>query len=110
MSLLQFAGVVDWIVSNPETGWVIVLAYVVYEIRGRRGRISQLFNEIDKVVIVVRGIARATDGVKTEKVDQFLTQNGNEPGDFVAGADFSKTHVDQIVGNDGSDQEEEESE
>lgn len=72
-----------WVLENPEIGWVGVFLYLLWEIRGPRGRINELFDWIKSVSIVVRALAQVHDEIDTEKVDDYLTRNGTEPNDFI---------------------------
>lgn len=71
-----------WILENPEIGWVATILYLIWEIRGPKGRIRELNLLIKDVVIVVRAMARTNSSIDEEKVDEFLTRNGHEPSDF----------------------------
>lgn len=73
----------DWVISNPEVGWVVVVAYLMWEIRGPGGKIGELTDMIESTITVVRGIARANEKIDNEAVDQLLTENAKEPMDFV---------------------------
>ena len=72
------------IFDYPEFGWLIVFAYLIIEIRTKKGRIYQLNNQLNSAIVVIRAIARTTDEVKTSKVDEYLAENGSEPSDFIS--------------------------
>lgn len=73
---------VGWILNNPNIGWLFVLAYLMWEIRGKHGRIAVLIKEIDKLTVVIRGVARANERVDDDRVDEFL-EGSEEPSDFL---------------------------
>ena len=75
---------VGWLLSNPEVGWLAVLVYLMWEIRGPKGKVKEIESSIKSVITVIRAIARANNKVNTEEVDQYLVdENGSEPGDFI---------------------------
>mgnify|MGYP006266881253 CR=1 FL=1 len=76
-------GLIGWLLANPEIGWVAVILYLMWEIRGPWGKINELMKLIKSVITVVRGLARVHDDVDTETVDDYLVENGMEPGDFI---------------------------
>lgn len=76
-------GLIGWLLANPEVGWVAVILYLMWEIRGPWGKINELMKLIKSVTTVVRGLARVHDEVDTEAVDDYLVENGMEPGDFI---------------------------
>jgi hypothetical protein len=81
--------VIDWLLSNPEVGWLAVLVYLAWEIRGPKGQIKKLSNSIQSAIVVIRAIARANQRIDAEEVDGFLVdENGSEPSDFI---DFDGT-------------------
>lgn len=82
--VLEFAfDITTWAIANPELGWIIVGLYLIFEIRTRYGRIAELYGMILSIITVVRALARVHDEVDTEKVDEYLLENGTEPGDFI---------------------------
>lgn len=83
ISLLQVEGLVSWLLNNPEVGWVVVVLYLMWEIRGPKGKINELTKMLRNIVTVVRALARTHDEVDTQKVDEYLTSDGHEPGDFI---------------------------
>lgn len=74
---------ISWMLSNPEIGWAAVLLYLMWEIRGPRGRVKEIMSALNSLTVVVRALARASNKVDTKEVDTFLTDNGNEPSDFL---------------------------
>jgi len=76
---------IPWLLENPEVGWVAVILYLMWEIRGPKGKIKDLSERIEGIVVVVRALADVHDGIKTEKVDDYLVKNGSEPSDFIRG-------------------------
>lgn len=76
-----------WLIANPEFGWVVVIGYLAFEIRSRYGRISRLDKRLLSAITVVRALARVHDEVDTERVDEYLVENGSEPSDFLVGED-----------------------
>jgi len=76
-------GLIGWLLANPEIGWVAVILYLMWEIRGPWGKINELMKLIKSVITVVRGLARVHEDVDTQTVDEYLVENGMEPGDFI---------------------------
>lgn len=74
---------IEWLLENPQVGWVGVILYLMWEIRGPKGKIKELTDSLHQITVVVRGLARANDDVDTEKVDDLLADNGTEPGDVI---------------------------
>lgn len=70
---------------QPELGWILVIVYGWYE--ARFGRINQYLTGLDKkltsTIIVIRALTRTNDRIDTEKVDEYLVDNGTEPSDFI---------------------------
>ena len=85
-------GIVSWLLENPEVGWVVVVLYLMWEIRGPKGQIARLVHQLEAIVVVVRALARVHDDIDTKEVDEYLTNNGNEPSDFIErpGTAYSK--------------------
>jgi len=83
-------GIIGWFLNNPEIGWVGVILYLMWEIRGPYGKINELMQMIKSVITVVRGLARVHDEVDTDVVDEYLVENGMEPGDFISRAKIDK--------------------
>lgn len=75
--------IITWILSNPQIGWVGVILYLMWEIRGPRGKINHLYDRIEGIVNVVRALARVHQDIDTQMVDEQLVENGAEPGDFI---------------------------
>lgn len=75
---------VEWIAAHPDlVGWAGTLIYLIYEIRGPKGKVNELMSLLKNTVVVVRGLARVHDDVNTEAVDDYLVENGMEPADFI---------------------------
>jgi hypothetical protein len=55
----------------------------VWEIRGPRGKINELTSLIKSSITVIRALARVHEEVDTNQVDEYLVENGAEPGDFI---------------------------
>lgn len=72
----------SWVTADLA-GWALTLLYLIYEIRGPRGKIKELTGLLKNTIIVVRGLARVHEEVDTEKVDEYLVENGMEPSDFI---------------------------
>jgi len=94
------AQIVPWLIENPEIGWVASLLYLMWEIRGPKGKINDLAERIEGVVVVVRALAQVHDDIDTERVDEYLTRNGNEPSDFIRNPkenqSYSRTRYDDL--------------
>ncbi len=101
---MPYGTIVETIFDYPEFGWIIILVYLIVEIRTKKGRIYQLNNQLNAAIVVIRAIARTTDEVKTNKVDQYLSNNGSEPSDFISQLNYDGEP------DFASDEEEEESE
>jgi hypothetical protein len=75
---------IPWLLDHPEVGWVAVLAYLAWEIRGPKGKIKDLSKSLGSIIVVVRAIARANNSIDANEVDNYLVdENGSEPGDFI---------------------------
>jgi hypothetical protein len=82
--MVGFSEVVSFVFENPELGWIVVLVYLAYELRGERGRIYKLDKKITSAIVVIRALSRkGAEGVDEEIVDEYLVENGMEPGDFI---------------------------
>ena len=77
---------------HPILGWVLVIIYLYYEIRF--GRIDDHLSGLDKKltssIVVIRAIVRYVNRIgpkdssmDTQLVDEYLVENGMEPGDFI---------------------------
>lgn len=100
--LLQFEAVIAWMFSNPEVGWVIVILYLVVELRTKKGALYKVNKNVDNLVVVVRALARVNDDIDTSRVDEFLSDKRiGEPLDFLANFDYTDFDV-----NDDSSEEE----
>lgn len=104
LPLQSGGGVIAWLLENPEVGWVVVILYLMWEIRGPRGKIAELTHMIKSITTVVRGLARVHDNIDTQQVDEYLVENGMEPSDFIEGdnpSDIEEARVDHIMDDDG---------
>lgn len=73
---------ITWVLDNPELGWILLILYLVWEIRGPKGAIHDLRMHIEKSATIIRALARVHDDIETEQVDKYL--NGyKEPNDFI---------------------------
>jgi len=82
---MVFTEVIEFIFDYPELGWMLVMMYLAYELRGKRGRIYNLDKKLTSAIIVVRALARTYDDMDEQAVDEYLVENGMEPGDFIEG-------------------------
>lgn len=74
----------QFIFDYPELGWILVIIYLAYELRGERGRIYQLDKKITSAIVVIRALSReGAENVDEEIVDKYLVENGMEPSDFI---------------------------
>ena len=95
---------IEWLLDNPETGWVAVLIYLAWEIRGPKGKVNSIKNDIKSVTVVVRALARSNENIDSEQVDEYLVEeNGSEPSDFI---DFGKLKESDGIIETESDEEE----
>lgn len=79
-----FIGGVAWALEHPELGWIILMLYVGYELRGERGQVQKLDRKLTAAVTVIRALARVEDGVDHEAVDEYIASSlGAEPSDFI---------------------------
>lgn len=93
--------VLEWLLNNPEIGWVGVFLYIFWEIRGPNGKVKEITESIRSITVVVRALARANTKIDTKEVDSYLTdENGSEPGDFI---DFEQEHTNNNQHENGSD-------
>ena len=92
--------IIAWMLDNPEVGWVITIAYLMWEIRGPKGAISELKKSIDASIVVIRALARTHDSVDEERVDNYLVQNGSEPSDFIEEEVIKDENLDAAVPNE----------
>lgn len=83
IQLLQVGDIISWMLSNPEVGWVVVIVYLAWEIRGPKGAIHELKKSITSAIVVIRALARIHESIDTEEVDNYLVENGMEPVDFI---------------------------
>lgn len=75
-------GVFQWAVEHPELGWILLGAWLFFELHSKRGRIYALDKKITGAIIVVRALARKESAIDEDKVDEYLVENGMTPGDF----------------------------
>jgi len=74
---------VKWVIANPDLGWIIVVIYLGWELRGKRGTIAKTNKMILSAITVIRALARVHDEIDTEAVDDYLLDNGTEPTTFI---------------------------
>jgi hypothetical protein len=74
---------IKWALANPDLGWIIVVVYLGWELRGKRGTIAKTNKMILSAITVIRALARVHDEIDTERVDDYLLENGTEPNDFI---------------------------
>jgi len=79
----MFTDIVGWMLDNPEVGWVVVILYLGWEIRGPKGAVHEMRSTVNNTIVVIRALARVHEEVDTERVDEYLVDNGSEPGDFI---------------------------
>ena len=88
---------IPWLLNHPEVGWLAVLAYLAWEIRGPKGQIKALSKSIGSVIVVVRAIARANNNIDAEEVDNYLVdENGSQPSDFLNIGENGGDHEEKI--------------
>lgn len=78
----MFAGIIGWMLDNPNIGWLPVTLYIIWEIRGPKGAIHGLRKQIQKTSVTVRALARVHNDIETDEVDEYL-DGGKEPHDFI---------------------------
>jgi hypothetical protein len=74
---------IEFVLSYPELGWILVMGYIAYELRGKRGRLYNLDKKLTSAIIVIRALARTDEDMDEQAVDEYLVENGMEPGDFI---------------------------
>ncbi len=74
---------IKWALANPDLGWIIVVVYLGWELRGKRGTIAKTNKMILSAITVIRALARVHEEIDTEQVDDYLLENGTEPSDFI---------------------------
>jgi len=90
----------EQIMENPELGWIPTIVYLFIELRTKRGIINgDVMPMIKANAVVIRAIARTNEEIETEAVENLLTDNGNEPADFIS-MNSSKSGQDSIQKND----------
>lgn len=87
---------IPWMLNHPEAGWVVVLAYLAYELRGSRGALYQLDKKITSAIIVIRALARTDEKMDEDAVDEYLVENGMEPGDFIQNGTPDQTDAESL--------------
>lgn len=94
------AEAVKWAVANPDLGWIIVVIYLGWELRGKRGTIAKTNDMILSAITVIRALARVHDEIDTSAVDSYLLENGTEPEDFIEHEDDEgKGDPDKLIKN-----------
>jgi len=84
--MVGITDLIQFIFDYPELGWILVMGYLAYELRGKRGRIYKLDKKITSSIVVIRALSReGAEGVDEEIVDEYLVENGMEPEDFIKG-------------------------
>lgn len=65
-----------------------LVAYWIYETR--RGRIAKLYADVSETkgyvkaqAVITRAMARTDNSIDSDLVDEYLAENGIEPGDFI---------------------------
>lgn len=83
MVFLFIESILPWVLDHPEIGWVLVIAYLFYELRTEGGRIYKLDKKVTSAIVVIRAQSRLHEKMDEEAVDDYLVENGMEPGDFI---------------------------
>ena len=78
---------IEWAIANPDLGWIIVVIYLGWELRGKRGTIAKTNKMILSAITVIRALARVHEDIDTEAVDDYLLENGTEPQSFIEDED-----------------------
>lgn len=95
-------GAVEWVLDNPDVGWVVLILYLMWEIRGPKGAIHDLKLQIEKSGTIIRALARVHDDIETEQVDEYL--NGTkEPNDFINPEDDDSSDPETLIKDTGDD-------
>lgn len=95
--------VVEWVLDNPDLGWVVVALYLMWEIRGPKGKIASIKHDIRSVTIVVRALARVHQDIETDKVDDFLAEeNDSEPIDFLDFDQYTSEDFEEMIDEESS--------
>lgn len=82
--MVGIADFVSYAFNNPETGWIIVLIYLAYELRGKRGKIRSLELKVNNAIIVIQALSRqGAESIDENVVDEYLIENGITPDDFI---------------------------
>lgn len=92
---------VEWVLDNPDVGWIVLILYLMWEIRGPKGAIHDLKVQIEKSGTIIRALARVHDDIETEQVDEYL--NGTkEPNDFIH-SENSEEESEKLIRDSGDD-------
>lgn len=83
--MIPWGAITSFFLSHPELGWVILAAWLFFELRTKRGTIYKLDKKITGSIIVIRALAKKEDAIDESKVDDYLVENGMEPADFFRG-------------------------
>jgi len=93
---------VEWVLDNPDVGWIVLILYLMWEIRGPKGAIHDLKVQIEKSGTIIRALARVHDDIETEQVDEYL--NGTkEPNDFIDPVESNESDSEKLVRDSGDD-------
>lgn len=84
-------GIIEWVIQHPELGWIVLFFWLLFELRHPKGRVHALDRKITGAIIVIRALARREDAINEKKVDDYLVENGMEPGDFFVQGDGKST-------------------
>ena len=95
--------VIEWAVANPELGWIIVVIYLGWELRGKHGTIAKTNKMILSAITVIRALARVHEDIDTEAVDDYLLENGTEPQSFIEDDDDDEGEDPQKLLRTGDD-------
>lgn len=70
---------------QPEYGWILVLAYLFYEIH--YGQVEEHLGSMDdkltSAIIVIRALVKTNGDVSTSKVDDMLPDGCTGPSDLI---------------------------
>lgn len=85
----------QFILENPEWGWLIVAGGATEQIfapwetktKGLIGRVEKRVENVEDMgkaqMTVIRALVRVHDDIDTERVDDYLVENGVEPDEFI---------------------------
>jgi len=91
---------IKWALANPDLGWIIVVVYLGWELRGKRGTIAKTNKMILSAITVIRALARVHDDIDTQQVDDYLLENGTEPNDFIKEDDELQEDPENLIKSD----------